>query len=57
MLLTFAGGVLFAKRYSDTRSLVISMIEHALYGNYLFTIGFGKYLYQGAAGYGLSGLL
>jgi membrane protease YdiL (CAAX protease family) len=56
LLLTFAGGVLFAKTYSDTRSLMISMIEHALYGNYIFTIGLGKYLYLGAAGYGLSGL-
>jgi hypothetical protein len=35
---------------------MISMIEHALYGNYIFTIGLGKYLYLGAAGYGLSGL-
>jgi membrane protease YdiL (CAAX protease family) len=56
LLLTFAGGVLFAKTYSDKRSLMISMIEHALYGNYIFTIGLGKYLYLGAAGYGLSGL-
>jgi membrane protease YdiL (CAAX protease family) len=56
LLLTFAGGILFAKTYEDTRSLVISLIEHALYGNYLFTIGFGKYLYLGAAGYGLTNL-
>ncbi|MBW2517360.1 MAG: CPBP family intramembrane metalloprotease [Deltaproteobacteria bacterium] len=56
LLLTFAGRILFAKTYSDTRSLMISMIEHALYGNYIFTIGLGKYLYLGAAGYGLSGL-
>jgi membrane protease YdiL (CAAX protease family) len=56
LLLTFAGGVLFAKTYSDTRSLLISMVEHTLYGNYIFTIGLGKYLYLGAAGYGLSGL-
>jgi membrane protease YdiL (CAAX protease family) len=56
LLLTFAGGLLFAKTYADTRSLVTSMIEHALYGNFLFSIGLGKYLYLGAAGYGLSGL-
>jgi hypothetical protein len=56
LLLTFAGGILFAKTYKDTDSLVISSIEHALYGNYVFTIGLGRYLYLGAAGYGLSGL-
>lgn len=48
LLLTFAGGILLAKTYKDTDSLVISLIEHALYGNYLFTIGLGRYLYLGA---------
>jgi membrane protease YdiL (CAAX protease family) len=56
LLLTFAGGLLFAKTYTDSRSLIVSLVEHALYGNYIFTIGLGKYLYLGAAGYGLSGL-
>jgi membrane protease YdiL (CAAX protease family) len=56
LLLTFAGGILFAKTYEDTGSLAISSIEHALYGNFLFTIGLGKYLYLGAAGYGLTKL-
>ena len=56
LLLTFTGGLLFAMTYADTRSLMISAIEHTLYGNYLFTIGLGKYLYLGAAGYGVSGL-
>jgi membrane protease YdiL (CAAX protease family) len=54
LLLTFGGGILFAKTYEDTRSLVISLIEHALYGNFVFTLGLGKYLYLGAAGYGLT---
>jgi membrane protease YdiL (CAAX protease family) len=54
LLLTFGGGIFFAKTYGDTRSLVISLIEHALYGNYVFTLGLGKYLYLGAAGYGLT---
>jgi hypothetical protein len=56
LLLTFVGGILFAKTYKDSNSLLISLIEHALYGNYLFTIGLGKYLYLGASGYGLSKL-
>jgi hypothetical protein len=51
-----AGGILFALTYAMTRSLMTSMIEHALYGNYLFTLGLGKYLYLDAAGYGLTGL-
>lgn len=50
MLLTLAGGILFAKTYKDTDSLVISLIEHALYGNFVFTIGLGRYLYLGAVG-------
>jgi membrane protease YdiL (CAAX protease family) len=56
LLLTFVGGILFAKTYEDTDSLAISLIEHALYGNFLFTIGLGKYLYLGAAGHGLTKL-
>ena len=50
LLLTFAGGILFAKTYKDTDSFVISSVEHALYGNYLFTIGLGEFLYLGAVG-------
>jgi membrane protease YdiL (CAAX protease family) len=57
LILTFAGGILFAKTYEETDSLIISLIEHALYGNFLFTIGLGKYLYLGAAGYGMTKLL
>lgn len=41
--LTFPGGILFARRYQETRSLCLSSIEHALYGCFLFTIGLGQY--------------
>lgn len=41
--LTFPGGILFARRYQETRSLCVSSIEHALYGCFLFTIGLGQY--------------
>jgi len=41
------GGVLIAKTYQDTESLIISSIEHALYGTFIFTIGLGKYFYYG----------
>ena len=50
LLLSFAGGILFAKTYKDTRSFVMSSVEHTLYGNYLFTIGLGEFLYLGSVG-------
>jgi membrane protease YdiL (CAAX protease family) len=43
--LTFPGGILFAVRYCNTRSLAVSSIEHALYGCFLFTIGLGQFFY------------
>jgi len=41
--LTVPGGILFAVRYHNTRSLCVSFVEHALYGCFLFTIGLGIY--------------
>jgi uncharacterized protein len=43
--LTFPGGILFAARYSNTRSLAVSSLEHALYGCFLFTVGLGQFFY------------
>ncbi|MFH1134803.1 MAG: CPBP family intramembrane glutamic endopeptidase [Pseudomonadota bacterium] len=45
LILTFIGGLLFGRTYLRTGSLVISGVEHALYGALLFTLGLGKYLY------------
>ncbi len=45
--LTFAGGLLFAWRYAETKSLATSSFEHALYGCWLFTVGLGQYFYHG----------
>ena len=45
--LTFAGGLLFAARYAETRSLFTSSFEHTLYGCWIFTIGLGPYFYHG----------
>src|SRR5262249_14321435 len=47
ILLTFAGGVLFARTYQHTRSLLFVAAEHALYGCFLFTVGYGHYLVDG----------
>ena len=43
---TFVGGWLFLTSYSRTRSLLFSVIEHALYGNFLFTIGWGEFFFH-----------
>jgi membrane protease YdiL (CAAX protease family) len=46
MLLTLAGGLLFAYDYLHTRSLGVASIEHALFGDLLFTIGLGRFFYH-----------
>jgi membrane protease YdiL (CAAX protease family) len=48
VLMTFFGGLLFAWRYQQTGSLLVSATEHALYGCLLFTVGLGDYFYHGA---------
>jgi uncharacterized protein len=47
LVLTFIGGWIFAGLYERTQSLPISCLEHAIYGNLLFTIGWGPLLYHG----------
>lgn len=44
------GGVLFAYTYLRSRSLLAVWIEHAAYGCFLFTIGWGHYFFGGATG-------
>lgn len=39
---TFIGGVLFALTYKKSRSFVAVCVEHTLYGNWLYTVGFGE---------------
>lgn len=48
MVLTFAAGLLFAWRYQVTGSLLLTCIEHALYGCFIFTVGLGRLFYHGA---------
>lgn len=45
--LTFLGGLLFAWRYRQTRSLLVTSLEHALYGQLIFTVGLGEFFYHG----------
>lgn len=44
IVLTFLGGLLFGYTYYKTRSTTLVSIEHALYGNWLFTVGMGDML-------------
>lgn len=42
------GGVLFGQTYLRSRSLAAVCTEHAAYGCFLFTVGWGWYFYGGA---------
>ena len=47
-ILSGLGGVLFAWRYSRSGSLPVTALEHALWGNLLFTAGLGWFFYSGS---------
>lgn len=44
--LSIIGGYLFAKTYLKTKSFSLVCIEHALYGDLIFTIGLGEFFYH-----------
>lgn len=44
LILTFIGGILFALTFLKFRSTLAVSIEHAIYGNWLFTVGMGQML-------------
>lgn len=50
VILCIIGGYLFAKTYLKTGSLLLVCLEHAIYGDLIFTAGLGRYFYQGAVG-------
>ena len=41
------GGLLFALTYRHSGSLLPPCIDHALFGNFIFTIGLGRFFYNG----------
>lgn len=45
--LSLAGGFLFARTYIASKSMPLSVLEHAIYGDWLFTVGLGLYFYHG----------
>jgi membrane protease YdiL (CAAX protease family) len=48
VVLSTAGGWIFATRYRTTRSLLTVSIEHSLYGLLMFTVGLGQYFFHGS---------
>lgn len=44
LVLTFIGGILFGLTYLKFKSSTLVTIEHAIYGNWLFTVGMGQML-------------
>jgi len=44
LLVTLIGGIIFAITYQKSKSVLLTSIEHAIYGNWLFTIGMGEML-------------
>lgn len=46
--LSVAGGLLFADTYRRSRSTLLTVIEHGLWGDVIFTIGLGWYFYGGS---------
>ncbi|MEI6558107.1 MAG: CPBP family intramembrane glutamic endopeptidase [Rhodospirillaceae bacterium] len=48
IVLSTAGGLLFAATFARHRSLALVWLEHALYGGLIFTIGLGRFFFTGA---------
>ena len=47
--ISFIGGLIFAYRYTRTRSFLAVWLEHALYGDLIFTVGLGRFFFTGVA--------
>ena len=45
IILTFLGSILFSYTYKKSNSLMVTFIEHALYGNIIFATGLGQFFY------------
>lgn len=51
MFLTAIGGFLFARTFQRTRALGAVIVEHAVYGCTIFTVGLGQYFLQGTTAF------
>ena len=45
--LCVTGGLLFSVTYRTSRSFLLACMDHAIFGNFLFTIGLGQFFYHG----------
>ena len=45
--LCLIGGLLFSLTYETSGSLLLACLDHAIFGNFLFTIGLGEFFYHG----------
>ncbi|RXJ67378.1 CPBP family intramembrane metalloprotease [Halarcobacter ebronensis] len=48
VIFSFVGGIIFMRTYLNSKSFTLVCIEHALYGDFIFTIGLGDFFYHGA---------
>jgi len=46
--LCIIGGLLFSFTYQHSGSLLLTCLDHALFGNFIFTIGLGQFFYHGS---------
>lgn len=51
LIISLLGGLLFAWRYHSSRSFWAVVVEHAIYGNLIFTVGLGRYFYTGVSNF------
>jgi uncharacterized protein len=42
------GGLLFSFTYQSSGSLLLTCVDHAIFGNFIFTIGLGHFFYHGS---------
>ena len=47
VILAFCGGIIFAQNYYYNKSIFLVTMEHALIGNFIFSIGLGYYFFHG----------
>ena len=45
--LCILGGFLFSLTYQHSGSLLFTCLDHAIFGNFIFTIGLGRFFYHG----------
>jgi len=48
VVLSMVGGFLFSLTYQQTGSLLLTCLDHAIFGSFLFTIGLGRFFYHGS---------